>query len=152
MPAVQSTYNVTMRPAIAGMVADMSPRTVVSRIVEGVAGLGFGVVAVKGTGDRQVKASAAATAFIGITIMDPTVAPGAVPTTPDQYQEKDVCAVLQRGTVWVVAGATVVAGEQAYFVPATGVITNSSSGNTAIPGGFFDTSAASSALAILRIR
>lgn len=152
MPAVQSTYNVTMRPGIAGMIADMSPRTVVSRVVEGASGLGFGVVCVKGTGDRQVKASAAATAFVGITVMDPVAAPGALPSTPDQYQEKDVCAVLLNGTIWVVVGAAVVAGEQAYFVPATGVITNVATANTAIPGGFFDTSAANGALAILRIR
>jgi hypothetical protein len=152
MPAVQSSYNVTMRPGLAGMIADMQQRNVRSMVVEGASGLGFGVVAVKGTGDRQVKAATAGAAFVGITLADLTAAPGAVASSPDQYQDKDVAAVMTQGTVWVVVGAAVAAGDPAYFVPATGVITNVATANTPIPNAVFMSSAANGALAILHMR
>jgi len=54
--------------------------------------------------------------------------------------------VIRKGTVWVTAGAAVTPADTVYFVPATGVITNVATGNTAIPGAKFETTAASGAL------
>lgn len=151
MPAVQTTYNETMRQAVAGMIADMSPQTIVSRFVEGSAGLAFGAVAVQGTADNQVTKAAAGAAFVGIAVLDPTRITATPPASVDQYQEGHMASILLQGTIWVTAGAAVKAGDAAYFVPATGVITNVATGNTAIPNARFDTSAASGALAKLRL-
>lgn len=151
MPNVQPNYALTMRPAVAGMKADMSPETIITRQVEGAAGLGFGVVAVKGTGDRQVKAAAAGAAYAGITLLDPTVAPLTQPTNPDQYPAGDIAQVMLKGTVWVVAGEAVAAMDPVYFVPATGALMKTATANTLIPGARWDTSAASGALAVLRL-
>lgn len=150
MPNIQTSYGDTMRPAIAGMIADMSPRSLISRIVE-TAVMGFGVVAVQGAGAKAVKPAAAGAAFIGITVMDPTIVHVTPPGTVDAYPVGDVALVMIQGTVWVVAGATVAAGDPAYFVPATGVITNVATNNTLIPNARFDTGAASGALVKLRM-
>jgi hypothetical protein len=151
MPAVQTNYNQTMRPALAGMKTDMSPETIVSRQVEGAAGLAFGAVAVKGTGDRQVKASAAAAAFAGIALIDPVLSPLTPPTNPDQYNAGEMAALMLKGTVWVVAGEAVAAGDPVYFVPASGALMKTATGNTQIANARWDTSAASGALAVLRL-
>lgn len=152
MPALQTAYTTTMRPALAGMIADMTPRQVISRVVEAVAGMGFGVIAVQGTGDGQIRPATAGTfPFIGITVMDPAVVHMDYQANPDFYPNRDIAAVLIQGTIWVTVGAAVTAGQPAFYVPATGVITNVSTANTAIPNGRFDTSAANGALAKLRI-
>lgn len=151
MPAVQSTYTQTLRVAVAGMKGDMTPETIVSRVVE-VAGLGFGVPAVKGTGDRQCRAaSATPAAFLGITLIDSTLTP-AQNATVDTYSVGDTAAIMIKGTVWVVASVAVAAQDQVYFVPATGVFTNVVGSNTIIPGGIFETSAGIGALAMIRLK
>ncbi len=156
MPALQTTYSTMMRPALAGMIADMTPRQVLSRVVQTSAGvtMGFGTVAVQGTGDLQVRRCADATTapFIGITVADQTIVHADPATTADAYEDKDICAVLAQGTIWVTVGAAVTAGQPAYYVPATGVITNVTTSNTAIPNAYFATSAGSGALAKLHIR
>lgn len=151
MPAVQTTFSETMRPALAGMIADTTPQTILSRVVESATGLAFGVVATKGTGDLQVK-PAPGGAYQGITVADLTVQHTAPPAgNPDFYPDKDVCNILVIGAIWVTVGAAVTAGEPVYYVPATGVITNVSTSNTAIPGARFESSAASGALAKVRL-
>lgn len=154
MPAVQTTFTENMRPALAGMIADTTPQTILSRVVEGAAGIAFGVVACKGTGDMQVKPAAAGLSYQGITVADLTIQHVAPPAGgPDFYPDKDVCNIIIQGAIWVTVGANVVAGDAAYFVPATGAITNTSASgaNTPIPNGRFESSASSGALAKLRL-
>lgn len=152
MPAIQTSYSETMRPALAGMIADTTPQTILSRVVESAAGLGFGVVAVKGTGDLQVKPAAAGAPYQGITVADLTVQHISQPAGgPDFYPDKDVCNILVQGAIWVVVSVAVVAGDPVYFVPATGVLTNVSTANTQIPNGRFESSAGIGALAKLRL-
>lgn len=153
MPAVQTSYTQTLRPAVAGMKADMTPEVTISRIVENTAGIGFGVPVVKGTGDRQVKPAAGNTgAFRGITMLDQTVTHLAPTTTPDLYDDKDICAVMQKGTIWVLASVAVTAGDPVYFVPASGVWTNVSTANTLVPNAEFESSAGIGALAIIKLK
>lgn len=151
MPAFQTTYD-TDRPAgLPGMIADTTPQTILSRVVEAAAGMAFGIVATQGTGDRQVRPAAANRAFVGIVVMDPVVAHQTQPAgSADFYPDKDICNVLVHGAVWVVASVAVAAGDPAYFVPATGVITNVATANTAI-NGRFETSAGIGALTKLRL-
>jgi hypothetical protein len=151
MPAVQTTFSETMRPALEGMIADTTPQTILSRVVEGTGGIGFGKVALKGTGDLQVRAAPGGV-YQGITVADLTIQHIAPPAGgPDFYPEKDVCNIIVQGSIWVLASVAVTAGEPAYFVPATGVITNVSTANTAIPNARFESSAGIGALTKLRL-
>lgn len=144
MPAIQTTYGQYHAAAVEGMVANSEPADIISRIVEGSGGIGFGKAAVQGTADDQIKVSAASTKFRGITMLDPT-------QDADLYPQYATAAVMVKGVIWVLAGATVVVGDPVYVIPASGVFTNSSSGNTAIPNAIFDSSAASGALVKVRL-
>lgn len=150
MPAVQTSYPTTLRPAVAGMKADMTPEVTISRIVENASGIGFGLAVTQGTGDRQVRLGG--TAFVGVTLMDQAVVHLTQQANPDFYPDKDTAVIMQKGTIWVVATTAVTAQAPAYFVPATGAITGDPTGNTAIPNAVFETSAAQGALAVLKLK
>lgn len=146
--AVQTSYPLNQAAAYEGMVANSEPRVVVTRIVEGAAGIGFGKVAVRGTADNQIKPAAAAEVFLGITIADP----GQVGDTADMYPQYEAAAVMTKGVVWVIASVAVAAGDPVYYVPATGVLTNVATDNEQILNGVWDSSTSdSNALAKLRL-
>ena len=149
MPAVQTTYADKQATAYNGMVADTRLTDILSREVED-ATLGFGLAVIKGTAEDQVKVGAAGT-YIGITVKDVTLAPPANAANVDQYIAGQTCAVITRGAVWVVAPATITAGQPAYYTSA-GVVTNVSSGNTAISGATFETGGASGDLVRVGLR
>lgn len=135
MPTLQSTYSERMPRAYAGMIADARPRTICSRTVETAAGIGFGVVAVQGTAEGQIRLSFAGGKYVGITQADPTL----YASNPDVYPQYEVAAVMQKGAIWVVSSVAMAPGDLVYFVPATGVITNVSSSNTLIPNAVAET-------------
>lgn len=146
MPNLQSSYLATHAKAIAGMIADMVPRDVISRTVQDVAGIGFGKVVYQGTADRQITATPSAKA-IGITVIDPSrpVESG------DKYAQYDEAAVLIKGAIWVTVSGSVVAGDPAYRT-AGNAFSAASSGNTALANARFETSAANGELAVIRLR
>lgn len=147
MPAIQTSYPLYQAVAFEGMVANSIPRTVISRLVETAAGIGFGKVAVRGTADNQCRVAAVGLGFLGITIADPTQVGGTV----DTYPQYAVAAIMTKGAVWVQASVAVADGDPVYFVPATGVLTNASSGNTLIPNAVWDTTTTGAGLAVLRM-
>lgn len=144
---IQTTYAARLAPGLEGMVANSEPYTVISRIVETAGGIGFGKVVVQGTNDDQIRVSEASRAYRGVTVLQPAGDPPA----SDIYAQRATAAVMTKGVIWVTAGAAVQAGQPAYYVPATGVITNVSTSNTAIPNAIFDSSAASGDLVKLRL-
>lgn len=143
MPAIQTTYGTTIAPAFEGMVANSIDHIIVSKQVETAAGVGYGKVVVQGTGDDQVRVSEASRAFVGITEATHDF-------LTDAYPQYSTAAVVAQGEIWVVTSVAVVAGDLAYYVPATGVITNVPTSNTAIPNGRFTSSAGIAGLAKLR--
>lgn len=149
MPAVQTTYSETLAPAVEGMVANTEPKVTISRVIESAAGIGFGKVACQGATANTIKVSAAAGIFRGITIRDVTLPP----TNGDKYIQKDICAVMTKGVIWVIASVNVTAGQPAYFVPATGALTNVDGGgaNILIPDAMWDSAAQATNLAKLRL-
>lgn len=142
--AVQTTYSDTIGLGYAGQVADLTLTDIISREVESAA-IGFGKPVIQGTGDRQCKVGAAGV-FIGITVRDVTLAP----ERGDQYAVGDTAAIMTKGVMFVVAGEAVVAGDAVYRTSA-GVLNKTSSGNTLIANARWDTSAASGALARIRL-
>jgi hypothetical protein len=77
--------------------------------------------------------------FIGLAILNPAVPADA--TTPDAYPQYFTGAFLTSGSMYVVAGASVVAGGDVYWNPATKRYTSTVT-HVRIPGAKFDTSGA----------
>lgn len=144
MPTIQSTYAATHTRWVEGMVLNMEPNVIVSRVAEDAEGIGFGKVAVQGTADNQVVDSEATVKFCGIAVLDTTRPTG-------KYEQYDNVGVMKKGVIVVTASVAVAVGDPVYYVPATGVLTNSASGNTLIAGAQWDTSTSGAALAALRL-
>lgn len=152
MPAILTTYRQYMRSAIQGMIADETPVTIATRVVQTAGGIPFGAIACQGTNDNQIIVAAANKVYVGVTVINPAAIPSTPTVTQNQYNFDDDAAVMLRGTVWVTVNVTVTAGAAAGFDPATGNFNlSTTSGATAIPNGRYDTSAASGSLAKLRL-
>lgn len=144
MPAIQTTYAAVHARWVEGMVLNMEPNVIVTRLAEDVEGIGFGKVAVQGTADNQVVDSEATVKFCGIAVLDETQPTG-------KYEQYSNVAVMKKGVIVVQASVAVAVGDPVYYVPATGVLTNSASGNTLIAGATWDTSTSGAGLAALRL-
>lgn len=145
MPAIQTTYAATHARWVEGMVPDMRPSVDLTRVVETPAGIGFGKVVQRGTADNQAKVSSASPKYLGITLLDNTQN-GA---TADVYPQYANCVVRQKGPVVVQASVAVAQGDDVYFVPATGVLTNVSTSNVQIPNAKWETTTAGAGLAVV---
>lgn len=151
MPAVQTTYNATLAPAVAGAQATMIPATLISRNVETVAGLGFGVAVAQGATDKGIVAfGGAANKYVGITLLDRSARGTAA--NPDFFAQCESARVMTIGDIWVNASVQVAAGDPVYLVAATGLFTNVSTSNVLVPNARFETSTtAANQLAVVRL-
>lgn len=140
MPNIQNTYLATHAVAVEGMVADSRPCVVRSMIVEDVEGIGFGKVAVQGDTAETCTDAEASKSYVGISVLDPT-------QFGDTFAQYSTVPIMQKGPIWLLMSVAVVPGDPLYFVPATGVFTNVSSGNTLIPNARIETAAGIGALA-----
>lgn len=77
--------------------------------------------------------------FVGLAVLNPAVPPNA--SLPDAYPQYFTGAFMTQGQMYVTAGATVTAGEQVYWNPATKRYTNTAT-HIPVPGAVFDTSGA----------
>lgn len=144
MDPLQTSYPDRQPRWVEGMIPDMrTPGEDVSRNVETAAGIGFGKVAVQGTADNQIVVSAAATPFVGVTVLDTT-------QLQDSYPQYATARVRTQGPIVVTASVAVGAGDPAYFVPATGVFTNVATDNTAV-GKFETSTTGANQLAVLNL-
>ncbi|RWE96459.1 DUF2190 family protein [Mesorhizobium sp.] len=144
MPAVQTTYNAQHARWIEGMVLNMEPSVVVSRLCEDVEGIGFGKVAVQGTADNQVVDSEATAKFCGIAVLDETQPTG-------KYEQYATAAIMKKGVIVVQASEAVAIGDPVYYTPATGVLSKTATANTLIANAQWDTSTSGAGLAALRL-
>lgn len=144
MPAIQSTYLTNIPVGKVGHVADMTQADLISRTVETVAGIAFGLPVAQGANDKGCIAYAG-TGFLGITTRDRSVQVG------ELYSRYESARILKKGPIWVTASVAVVAGDPVY-ITAAGAFTNVSSGNFLIPNARFDTSAGIGGLAIIFIK
>lgn len=151
MPSVQTSYPTEMAPGRPGQIASPAgvPRTR-TRINSSTNRVKFGAVVMSTNVEKAVvlPGEAGAIRFDGIAVIYNGVVPS---NAPDTYAPKDLMTVLDEGDIWVEVGATVAVEDPAFFT-AAGVITNVSTGNTAIPNGYFATAGSSGGVAKLRIR
>ncbi|WP_225768516.1 hypothetical protein [Inquilinus sp. Marseille-Q2685] len=150
MAVVQTSYSETMRPATAGMIANLTNADADSRIVETAAGIGFGLAVGQGAAAKgAVLGAAAAAGFVGISIRDVVLDPA----DNDTYRQGAGIAVLTEGDIWVVTGGAVTAGDAVVFEAATGILSSLPADSThfAIAGARWMTAAAGGGLAVLRL-
>jgi hypothetical protein len=150
MAVVQSNYSETLRAGAAGLVANMTNADADTRIVETVAGIGFGLAVGQGAAAKgAVLGATAASGFVGISIRDVALDAG----QPDKYQQGDSVAVLTEGDIWAVVGGTVTAGQDVTFAAVTGILSSATAdaGNFAIAGARWMTGATSGGLAVVRL-
>lgn len=143
MPTVQSTYPDNISAAVAGMIANSEPTTLISRNVEDAAGIGFGLAVMQGVEDKGCIIGDGSS-VLGVTVRDRSVDPG----DPDEFAENDSARVITSGTIYVKASGAVSAGDSVHAL-AAGRFGNT--GGTYIENARWDTSAADGALAILRL-
>ena len=151
MPEVQSTYKKRFDRLIEGMIPTGELKNLISKQIQTTGGVGFGKVVAHGSiNGTCIVAIAAADKVVGVTARDKSVDPA----TTDKFQKDSDVLIVQSGTVVVVAAVDVARGDKAYMTVGTGQagkITNVSSGNLALPGAYFDESADTDELVILRI-
>ena len=116
----------------------MSSRAVVATGAAGSPAPAGATITVVGTGGGQ---------FEGIAKRDISV----VHTTADRYEQYDNITVLDEGVIFGTAGATVTAGEQAYWDEADSRYTNVTT-DYFLPGVTFNTSAVDGGIVELRVR
>ena len=152
---VQTTYIRYITPGQNGMLADETNWASDTRIVETVAGIGFGLGVSQGTNDNGCIIGGSA--YVGVTRADPTLARAdlAPATSPgiDTYSKGDNAGVLTMGDIWVNCYASV--------TPATASVTFEAStgklgiAGTTIPNARWMTTAVGTAsvpaLAVLRL-
>lgn len=146
---VQTTYGAQIVPAYEGMIANTEDQTVKSMQVETAAGIGFGKVVVQGTQDDQARISEATKPFRGISVSGHF---GGLDSLQELWAQYQTMPVLIQGVVWVVASVAVAVGDPAYYVPATGALTNVLTGNTLIPRAIWESSTTGPGFAKLRIQ
>jgi hypothetical protein len=141
MPAIQSAYPAEQATAYEGSIANTEPNNLISRTVEGAA-IPFGRVARQGAADYGViEATTAADIVRGIVVRDQST-PG---TSVNASPVGETALVMERGVVWVRAGAACTRGTAVFMVVGTGQagrFTSTSASNLPIPRAIFETNAA----------
>lgn len=146
---VQPTYGANIAAGYPGMPATMTGWDADTRLIETVAGIGFGLAVSQGTGERGIIIGGTAAGFIGVTYRDITLIPTAALT--DAYPRYANAGVMVRGDIWVSPFEAVALGDPVYFAGATGRFGKTVSGNQLVAGGRWMMAGALDGLAILRI-
>ncbi|QIG73247.1 hypothetical protein EVC02_026 [Rhizobium phage RHph_N17] len=154
MPNVQSTYTENMRVAVEGQRANMEPVKLISRSVEDVAGLGFGIVVQQGATDKGCTADLNTSAmdvfkFLGVTVRER----GVNPETPNGWAKGESALIMREGCIWVAVDGAVAAGNDVTVTLATGKLGTKAvaAGIIQLPNARWGTSAADLGLAQLRL-
>lgn len=147
MPAVQTSYSETQRIAVAGMIADMTRKSLISRTVENAAGVAFGAGVCQGVDDRgchTITVGDTAATFVGVCARERSlVAEG------NLIPRYESARIMRIGSIWVVASVDVVAGDIVHFIAATGAWAKT--GGQLVPNARWDTSALATNLAVLTL-
>lgn len=149
--SAQTSYSIKQPKAYAGLIYAQAPHDIVSRMVETVAGIGFGVAVSRGT-DKERQIVAGGTDFLGITIRS-LDKEGAANTGAIQWNETEAAGILRDGYIWAVCPAGCNPGDAVKYTNATGVIDAgaAAAGETQLDGAQWETVAAAGELAVIRI-
>jgi hypothetical protein len=139
MPAYQTAYINAPVAGYAGMIADATDNTILSkRITNGA--VGFGLAVSRGAADGTSRLGG--TIYDGISVADKADADAS-------YAIDEIAGVMVKGTIWVTASTAVTPADAPTFTLATGVI--GASLVTAIPNARFLGSASIGGLVQLQL-
>ena len=119
---MQTSYTQDYVIGQVGQIADTSDRTIDSFAAEGQ--FGFGIAVARGTNKQKQVIPFLGTGFVGISVFEHN--------ENGLYKDDDSVSVMTSGRIYVTTAVTVVAGEVAYAVDATGLFTNVSTSATAV--------------------
>lgn len=119
---MQTSYTQDYVIGQVGQIADTSNRVIDSFAAEGT--IAFGIAVARGTNKQKQVIPFAGSGFVGISVFEHN--------ENGLYEDDDSVSVMTSGRIYVTTAATVVAGETAYAVNATGAITNVTTAATAI--------------------
>lgn len=119
---MQTSYTQDYVVGQVGQIADISNRVIDSFAAEGT--IAFGIAVARGTNKQKQVIPFAGSGFVGISVFEHN--------ENGLYEDDDSVSVMTSGRIYVTTAATVVAGETAYAVNATGAITNVTTAATAI--------------------
>lgn len=143
---VQTTYLDNMRPALPGMLADMAPKTLISRTVEASGGLAFGVPV-------ELTANESCKLFDGGTVHGVSVRERSTAAGTDKFSQYESARILTEGAVWVTVAQDVVAGDPVYVRPSNGDWQKDNTNSAvAYAGAVFETAASATGIARIRIK
>src|SRR6185295_16535642 len=131
---VQRFYAPQIAPAVEGMIADEVPSTVLTRICNTAAGIGFGKACSIGTGKTAIVAGSS---FLGLSVRDVTLQLSSIDPlsdtsyTVDKYGRYQNMGIMTRGHMWVRAASDVVEGSAVVYYDSVGGLSNSASGSAA---------------------
>jgi len=147
----QLTYELNQPLAYAGLIYAQAPHDIVSRSVETVAGIEFGVAVSRGT-DKDNQVVLGGTDFTGITIRDLSQE-GVANTGAIKWDETETAGILRDGYIWAVCPSGCNPGDSVNYVNATGVLDAGTAvaGETQLDGAEWDTTASAGELAVIRL-
>lgn len=143
MPTVQSTYADNITNAIAGALANQEHANLISRTVEDVAGILFGLAVMQGTEDKECVVSDGS-AFLGVTVRTQSIEDG----TFEGFPELETARIITKGVIWIANSGGVNAGDIVIALAAGALGTGSS---PVVEGARWDTTAGDGELAQLRL-
>jgi len=149
--SAQTSYSIGIRAALAGLLYAQAPHDIVSRAVETVAGIGFGVAVTRGTdADKQIDLAGSAD-FLGITIRSLEQEGGEAAAI--QWDQYETAGVMREGYIWAVCPAGCVPGNAVKYTDGTGVLDAGAAGagETQLDGATWETTAAAGELAVIRL-
>lgn len=156
--AVQTDYNETLSPAVAGAQATMIPATIISRTVE-TAAVPFGRAVKQGTADKGCALFGSGdTVVLGISLLDRSASGRTVTNgqlsgdIADRFGIGESARVITKGDVWVVCATGCSAGDGVFVRPSNGDFQDSNANSAVqIVGARWDTSAEAGGLAVIRL-
>lgn len=151
--SAQTSYGINQPVAYAGQLFAQSPHDIISRLVEGAAGIGFGVVVSRGTDKDTQALIGGTTGILGITVRaldrESDDAAGAI-----EYAETESAAIIRDGYIWAVCPTGCVPGDAVNYTEATGVLDSGAPvgvGETGLDDCYWDSTASAGELAVLRV-
>ncbi len=149
--SAQLSYSINQAVALAGMIADLANKNIVSRSVETVAGADFGIAVSRGTDkDKQVVIGGAD--YLGVTVRDVARESDGTNGTI-KYLTKDTAAIMREGYIYCVIPAGGNPGDPILFTDATGIIDvgTAGAGETQIAGATLETVTTAGGLGVVRL-
>ena len=150
--SVQTSYDLAIAIAYAGLIYAQAPSDVISRSVEGAAGIGFGVAVSRGTDADKQALIGGATDFLGISIRDLSQESSANDGSI-KWDETETMGILRDGYIWAVCPSGCVPGDVVNYVDATGVLDSGApvADETGLDGAQWETTTAAGELGVIRL-